>query len=56
MKNKGLILIAEDEPQARESLRALLEEEGYRVLVAVDGRQASQMLACEPVDAAFSTW
>jgi len=53
MKNKGLILIAEDEPQARESLRALLEEEGYRVLVAVDGRQASQMLACEPVDAAL---
>ena len=32
MKPKASVLVAEDEDQARESLRALLEEEGYRAL------------------------
>ncbi|NJD09948.1 MAG: response regulator [Gemmatimonadetes bacterium] len=36
----ALILIAEDHLDSRDALRALLEASGYRVLVAVDGRQA----------------
>jgi len=47
------VLIAEDEPQARESLRVLLEEEGYRVWCAADGDQASELLRSQPLDAAL---
>ena len=53
MKARGLVLVAEDETQARESLRALLEDEGYRVVCAADGRQASELLRREAVDAAL---
>ena len=34
------LLLAEDEPAAREGLRALLEDEGYEVRTAADGSQA----------------
>ena len=34
------ILVAEDEPTAREALRGLLEAEGYQVLTAPDGESA----------------
>jgi len=34
------ILIAEDSPTQAEKLRYLLEEDGYSVLVASNGRQA----------------
>jgi DNA-binding NtrC family response regulator len=46
------VLIAEDEPQARNALRALLEDEGYRVICAADGIEASCLLEAEAVDAA----
>ena len=43
------ILIAEDEPSARNSLAALLEDEGFRVLSAANGDDAlSQTLHEEP--------
>ncbi len=47
------ILIAEDEQPARESLRALLEDEGYRVICAADGDEASRILATTTVEAAL---
>jgi two-component system response regulator AtoC len=47
------ILIAEDEYPARESLRALLEDEGYKVLCAGDGDEAAQILTTTPVEAAL---
>ncbi|MBM3814353.1 MAG: sigma-54-dependent Fis family transcriptional regulator [Acidimicrobiia bacterium] len=47
------ILLAEDEPQARDSLRQLLEEEGYRVVCAADGNTASDLLRARPFDAAL---
>lgn len=53
MKRKGSVLVAEDEPQARESLRALLEEEGYTVRCAADGLEAARLLEEEAVDAAL---
>jgi CheY-like chemotaxis protein len=34
------ILVAEDNPDSRDALRALLEVYGFRVLEAVDGREA----------------
>ncbi len=53
MKNRGFVLVAEDEPQARRALCALLEEEGYRVLGVADGCEAAELLAREPLDAAI---
>jgi two-component system response regulator AtoC len=53
MNRKAHVLVAEDEKQARESLRQLLEEEGYQVSCAADGEQASRVLAMEQVEAAL---
>jgi two-component system, NtrC family, response regulator AtoC len=53
MKPKASILIAEDEAQARESLRALLEDEGYQVVCASDGMEASEILNRTAVEAAL---
>ena len=43
MPQPHTILIADDDPQIREVLRILLENEGYRVLEAEDGTRAVQM-------------
>jgi CheY-like chemotaxis protein len=37
---KPLVLIAEDHPDSRDALRALLEAYGYRVATAANGREA----------------
>jgi DNA-binding response OmpR family regulator len=39
------ILIADDDPDAREILAAILAEPGYTVLTAVDGYEAVRLLA-----------
>jgi CheY-like chemotaxis protein len=41
----GTILVVEDDHEIREAMETLLEELGYRVLTAADGRQAMQLLA-----------
>jgi DNA-binding NtrC family response regulator len=53
MRPKASVLIAEDEAQARESLRALLEDEGYQVICASDGMEASRLLNQSTVEAAL---
>lgn len=53
MKCRGFVLVAEDEPQARRAVCPLLEEEGYRVLAVADRREAAELLAREPLDAAI---
>jgi DNA-binding NtrC family response regulator len=45
------VLVAEDEAQARESLRALLEDEGYDVVTAADGEETLRLLAERTPDA-----
>ncbi|HYI95903.1 MAG TPA: sigma-54 dependent transcriptional regulator [Bryobacteraceae bacterium] len=52
MKHSASILIAEDEPAAREALRELLEEEGYRVFTAARGDEALEFLMEMRVEAA----
>jgi two-component system KDP operon response regulator KdpE len=42
------VLVVEDEPELREVVCAVLEDEGYTVVAASDGRQAVDM-ACENV-------
>ena len=48
------ILIADDEQVLRESLASLLEDEGYEVLQAPDGRKAYEIIIDEPVDLVLS--
>ena len=44
MDERGSVLIVEDDPDARDSLCALLETEGYRVRAAGHGEEALRML------------
>jgi CheY-like chemotaxis protein len=44
-----VVLIVEDDTDARESLAALLETEGYRVLEAAEGGEALEVLRSAPV-------
>ena len=53
MPPKASVLIAEDEPQAREALRALLEDEGYSIIAASDGVEAAELLEKSVVEAAI---
>ena len=49
-----LILIVEDSPTQAETLRYLLDEHDYRVLVAEDGRRALELLAQDKPDLVLS--
>ena len=44
------ILVVDDDPQIRETLKRYLTYEGYRVDLAEDGRQALSGMAAEPSD------
>jgi DNA-binding NtrC family response regulator len=45
------VLLVDDERVIREGGKRLLASEGYRVLTAVNGREALDLLTTEPVDA-----
>jgi CheY-like chemotaxis protein len=47
------VLVVEDNADARETLRRLLEFQGHEVRVAVDGEAALQALRAEPVEVAL---
>jgi putative two-component system response regulator len=51
--SRATILIADDLPENREMLAAVLENEGYRVALAEDGQQALDLLATGPIDIAL---
>jgi DNA-binding response OmpR family regulator len=48
MKKK--ILIADDDASVRKALGRVLEEEGYQVILAADGREAVEKFESGPVD------
>lgn len=48
--HRALTLIVDDDPHLRESLRDILEHEGYVALEAGDGKTALELLDQEPVD------
>ena len=50
-KLKGNVLVVDDEASIRDSLRSVLEYEGYNVLDASRGPQALDLLKTERVDA-----
>jgi CheY-like chemotaxis protein len=45
---RGPVLIVEDDPDIRESLRHLLELHGHRVLTASNGKEAVELLSRAP--------
>jgi DNA-binding response OmpR family regulator len=49
-KDQSTILIVDDEPEIRATLRAGLEAEGFSVVEAGEGRQALTILETTPVD------
>src|SRR5215210_5762892 len=51
MPDPSTILVVDDEPRVRESLKLALELEGYRVRTAADGLKAVMALADAPADA-----
>ena len=44
VSQRKTVLVVDDEPDIRESLRDALEDEGYRVVVARNGREALEAL------------
>jgi CheY-like chemotaxis protein len=45
------IMIVDDDADIRDIVRAILEDEGYRVVEAINGRQALDLLQREPLPA-----
>jgi DNA-binding response OmpR family regulator len=50
MGKEGRILVIDDEPMLRDTLRQVLQEEGYQVDVANDGNMALTVAAANPPD------
>lgn len=50
---KGRILVVDDEPGIRQSLRGVLEDDGYQVEVAESGEKCLDIIADRPFDLAF---
>jgi DNA-binding NtrC family response regulator len=48
--DRGRVVVADDEDTARQSLGAILGEDGYEVLLAKDGEEALQLVAREAPD------
>lgn len=49
----GTVLVVDDEFVVAELIEAILEDEGHRVLIAMNGRQGLDMLANERPDLVF---
>ena len=47
---KKNILVVDDDPQIRESLRKVLSAEGYEVMLAADGREGIEKFDAEQID------
>ena len=47
---KKRILVVDDDPQIRESLRKVLRAEGYEVVLAADGQQGIERFDTERMD------
>ena len=46
----GRVLVVDDDPDARQLMKSVLEIEGYRVVEACSGGEALELAAVEPVD------
>jgi len=54
MKNQITILVVDDEPTMRSLLETILSRDGYRILLASDGKEALEVLAREDVEMVIS--
>ncbi|MFH1925682.1 MAG: response regulator [Chloroflexota bacterium] len=53
LTNKTLVLVVDDHFADRETLKAILEEKGYRVATAADGNEAIEMVRSRHYDIIF---
>ena len=53
---KSIILVVEDEKESRDSLREILEFEGYQVETAVNGQEALDALNAAAIGSASCCW
>ena len=49
MSGRGPILLVDDDPDLRESLQLVLEQQGYEVILARDGADALAQLRIDPL-------
>ena len=49
-RERFVILLMEDDPRAVARLRAMLEPQGHRLVVAADAEEAERLLRTEPID------
>jgi DNA-binding response OmpR family regulator len=49
-RKKNRILVVDDDPQIRESLRKVLSAEGYEVALAADGQEGIEQFSTERID------
>jgi len=54
MKNTTTLLIVDDEPMMRDLLQRILCRDGYKLLLAKDGKEALAVLEKKPVDIIIS--
>ncbi|RMG44667.1 MAG: sigma-54-dependent Fis family transcriptional regulator [Acidobacteria bacterium] len=52
-RDKGLVLVVDDEPSVRDALAQILADEGYRTLTAASGEEGVAMAAEQQPDAVF---
>src|SRR5262245_50280863 len=50
MNGAATLLIVDDDPSVRAALNALLQDQGYKVIAAADGREAQDRLRDTPPD------
>jgi len=49
-RSSDLILVVDDEPRVRESIRSILEDEGYAIIEASDGEEGLKKVAADKPD------
>ena len=50
VQRQGIVLVADDDPDFSQGVEQLLEEHGYGVIIAHDGREAVERVLAGPVD------
>ena len=50
LRSSDLILVVDDEPRVRESIRSILEDEGYAIIEASDGQEGLTRVAADKPD------
>lgn len=53
MSDRTNIVVADDDPQVLDIFKELLEKEGYQLFLALDGKEAVEIVRNHPIDVAI---